>query len=57
MNFADDMIERAVMLLLVVAQSDELLAHEAIEADYAMHGVVNIPRVTAAIERLLATVH
>lgn len=57
MDWRDDDIERATMLLLVVARGDELLAHEAIEADYAMHGVVNIPRVTAAIERLLATVH
>lgn len=53
----DGLIDRAVMMLLVVAQGDEDLVHDAIGADYAAHGAVNIPRVTAAIELALATVH
>jgi len=57
MNLFDDMIERATMLLLVIARGDEDLVHDAIERDYAVHGRVSIPRVTAAIELAVATVH
>lgn len=53
----DELIDRAALVLLVVAQGDEDLVHDAIGADYAAHGTVNIPRVTAAIELALRTIH